>query len=130
MCSLHLMKFDFSGRKCVLRRRIRLIFCIKVVFAVWLHCATFNRIICKVQNQRYKTNFAQDIRLKQWMRGNEMREKKYPNRKKRIIAITTTISVAIIRQLNVFSLLQTNKTRSRRKRSGNFQFRCLKRKIN
>lgn len=82
--------------------------------------ATFNRIVCKVQNQRYKTNFAQDIRLKQWMRGKWMDERlKNPNRINKITeaitTATTTISVAIIRQLEMCSLLQWKKNEEKKK---------------
>lgn len=129
--------FDFSGHKWVREEtdgEKQTIFCLtlcvqKLLFPLLLlllfsYNVNFNRIICSVQNQRYKTNFAQDIRLEQWMGGNDWIKK--PNRMKKIIAITATISVAIIRQLEMFSLLQTQRMRRKRRNwRGNFQFRCL-----
>lgn len=81
----------------------RLTLSAKVVIC-YFHFVTFERIVCKVRNQRYKTNFAQDIRLKAMNEG-EWTEKN-PNRMKKTTAIikyTTTISIAIIRQLKIFS---------------------------
>lgn len=92
---------------------------------------TFNRIVCKLQNQRYKTNSVLDIRLEEWMR-EKWAEKKKPNWMMKITAITrtTTItrSVVIIRQLEIFSPLSN--TRCEKKRRENVQFRCLQSKIN